>query len=338
MISEQQTLVIDSPPALAIRQTCPACGAGSLDCFYKVDNVPVHSVLLMASRQEAVNYPRGSVHLAHCSGCGFIFNQTFNPSLMEYCSRYEETQGFSETFQKFHRALAKALDERHHLKNKLVIEIGCGKGEFLALLCETTGARGLGFDPSYIEGRAGAPQQGVQFIKDFYSERYAHPSGDLICCKMTLEHIDDVAKFVKVVASSMQPNAVAFFQVPDATRVFEDFAFWDVYYEHCSYFTAGSLSRLFRSAGLAPVYIGREYDGQYLTIDATPAASGLDPVDDRDRIAGYVNEFRSKIQKQLSAWRAFIRAATARPIVVFPAAGGPKTKTVGHEDLIFRTA
>ena len=31
-----------------------------------------------------------------------------------------------------------------------MIEIGCGKGEFLTLLCETTGARGVGFDPEAV--------------------------------------------------------------------------------------------------------------------------------------------------------------------------------------------
>ena len=28
-----------------------------------------------------------------------------------------------------------------------------------------------------------------------------------------------------------------FFQVPDMSRVLRDLAFWDIYYEHCSYFT-----------------------------------------------------------------------------------------------------
>ena len=33
-------------------------------------------------------------------------------------------------------------------------------------------------------------------------------------------------------------------------RVLEEGAFWDIYYEHCSYFTLGSHARLFRRAGL----------------------------------------------------------------------------------------
>ena len=35
-----------------------------------------------------------------------------------------------------------------------------------------------------------------------------------------------------------------FVEVPDTMRILVEGAFWDVYYEHCSYFTLGSLGRL----------------------------------------------------------------------------------------------
>jgi len=65
---------------------------------------------------------------------------------------------------------------------------------------------------------------------------------------MTLEHIADTADFIKMVRGSLQdsPSTDVFFQVPDVLRVLEEEAFWDIYYEHCSYFSIGSLARLFR--------------------------------------------------------------------------------------------
>src|SRR5665213_3630088 len=92
---------------------CPACGSRDINGFYLVQDVPVHSVLLMASKEQAVSYPRGTLNLALCSSCGFIFNAAFDPEVMEYCSRYEETQGFSDTFRAFHRRLADDLNGRH---------------------------------------------------------------------------------------------------------------------------------------------------------------------------------------------------------------------------------
>ena len=68
------------------------------------------------------------------------------------------------------------------------------------------------------------------------------------------------------------PDAVVFFQVPDMKRILQERAFWDVYYEHCSYFTAGSLDRLFTRAGFDVTEVWREYGGQALMIAASPRA------------------------------------------------------------------
>ncbi len=59
-------------------QTCPTCGHTALVPFYAVKNVPVHSVLMMATREEAVTYPKGNIQLAVCRHCGFITNTTFD--------------------------------------------------------------------------------------------------------------------------------------------------------------------------------------------------------------------------------------------------------------------
>jgi hypothetical protein len=116
------------------RTTCPACGAtGSAGAFYSVRGAPVHSVLLLESREAAVNYPTGDIVLAFCPACGFVFNSAFDTALHEYSARYEATQAFSETFNTFNRRLARDLIDRFNLRGKQVLEIGCGQGEFLDL-------------------------------------------------------------------------------------------------------------------------------------------------------------------------------------------------------------
>jgi hypothetical protein len=120
-----------------------------MEVFYEVGGVPTNSCILLSTHDEAVNYPRGEIRLAFCPGCGFISNVAYDARLTEYSGRYEETQGFSPTFNSFHERLARSLVERHDLHGKELIEIGCGKGEFLKLLCDLGGNRGLGFDPGY---------------------------------------------------------------------------------------------------------------------------------------------------------------------------------------------
>ena len=214
--------------------------------------MPVNSVLLLDSRAEALKFPKGDVILGFCRSCGFIYNLAFDPNVLEYSSRYEATQSYSSSFNAFHRGLAEQLIERYDLRNKDVIEIGCGQGEFLSLLCEIGGNRGVGFDPVYNDERVEQQANGsIIFIKDFYSEKYAHFHADFVCCKMTLEHIQDTAKFVGMIGRVLEDksNVTVFFQVPDVVRILREMAFWDIYYEHCSYFSLGSLARLFRKNG-----------------------------------------------------------------------------------------
>lgn len=251
--------------------------------------------------------------LGFCQFCGFIFNTVFDPGLHEYSARYEETQGFSPTFNAFSRSLATHLIDQYNLYNKDIIEIGCGKGEFLTLLCELGQNRGVGFDPAYISERNdGKAKDQIVFIKDFYSEKYAHYQGDFVCCKMTLEHIPSTADFLDQVGFSVSKDrgTIIFFQVPDSLRILEECAYEDIYYEHCSYFCAGSLARLFQEHGLEVLKVGTEYDGQYLTIEARASSRTVTGNGYADKqlndIRGYVKDFSSRYRDKVAKWQKLL--------------------------------
>ena len=308
-MAAQQTKVMGSTQVTA-KRGCPACGASHVRSFYKVANVPVNSCVLMRSPGEAIAYPRGEIDLCFCDRCGFIFNRAFDPQLIEYSERYEETQGFSDTFNAFHKALAKLLIDRYDLHGKNLIEIGCGKGEFLTMLCELGMNRGIGFDPSYVAHRSRASKtERATFVTDFYSERYTDLEADFICCKMTLEHIPTVEKFVSMVRSVTErnPAAVVFFQVPEVTLILEQFGFWDIYYEHCSYFTPASLRSLFERCGFDVRDIWVDYGAQYLMIEATRSGKSERAApncgSETQTLAEKVDRFAKVVPAQHAAWK-----------------------------------
>ena len=299
----------------ARNEACPCCGGSKLREFFAATGVPVNSCLSLRTREEALNFPVGTVALTHCTECGFIFNAAFDPSLLEYSERYDPTQAFSETFNRWHRNLAERLVQQYELRGRKIIEIGCGKGEFLSLLCSLGANDGVGFDPAYAPSRAPEVAGGgtVRFVQDFYSEKYAEIPGDFMCCKMTLEHIAPAREFVSTVRRAVDSagDPVVFFQVPDALRILEEKAFWDIYYEHCSYYSAGSLARLFRRAGFGVVDLAREYDNQYLMIEARARlADDRDPAaaNDLEQVAQLVDRFAQELPGQLDGWRNKIRA------------------------------
>ena len=121
---------IQSEEAASQRKpVCPNCETGEMEAFYEVKGIPVHSVLLMPSRDHAVEYPKRDLKLGFCPECGFISNTVFDPTVHEYSTSCEESQGFSPTFNAFAEGLAKRWVEQYGIKGKSVLEIGCGKGE-----------------------------------------------------------------------------------------------------------------------------------------------------------------------------------------------------------------
>jgi SAM-dependent methyltransferase len=289
--------------------TCPSCGGAAVELFHREAGVPVNSCLLLATEDEARAFPRGTIALGLCHACGFISNTEFDPAVAEYSTRYEETQAFSPRFQAFEDELARRLVDRFDLRGKDVLEVGCGKGSFLLRVCELGANRGIGIDPSVVPERVHQPASGeVRFIADLYRKEHAELPADVVICRHTLEHIHDVAGFMDLLRANLAGRSATtvFFELPDTLRVLEEVAFWDVYYEHCSYFTVGSLVRLFERSGFTVLDARLDYDDQYILLEArTDEAAGrrpFGPVDQVAEVAGAVHQFQRRYQAQVAAW------------------------------------
>jgi SAM-dependent methyltransferase len=305
-------------PAGVELSVCPNCDVPGLDPFYEVSDIPAHCVMLMHTREQAVAYPRGDLRLGFCRACGFITNTLFDPALNEYSPDFEETQHFSPTFDRWARQLIDRLVRDYDIRGKQIIEIGCGKGEFLALLCEAGDNQGIGIDPGCIPGRLqGVGASRVRLIRDLYSEKYSDLPADVVCCRHTLEHIQPTRAFMQMVRRVIGPrqDTLVFLEVPDMTRVLRERAFWDIYYEHCTYLTAGSLARLFQSTGFEIIELVRDFDDQYLWITARPTDGPTTPSlaleSDLAVTAADVASFRAQAPNDVRAGRDLIRSLAA---------------------------
>ncbi len=292
--------------------TCPSCGGTGMT-FYEIDDVPVHQVKLVRSRAEALNGTKGDIHLAFCGSCGFVWNAAFDVSLMRYEEDYESTQAVSPTFNRFHDHLAHDLIERFDLHGKKIVELGCGQGEFITMLAEYGDNHGYGFD-QVIRDNSG--NERIKFIKDYYSPKYSQLRPDFVACKMTLEHVHNTGEFIRGLRATVgdHPETVVFFMIPEITRILKLAAFWDVYYEHCSYFSPGSLARTFRLAGLDPIQVWTDYADQYVLIAARPG-HGKGPVLANeaapDALLPQVRAFSERVAKDRKRWQGILREARA---------------------------
>jgi len=307
---------------------CPACGRVGLRGFYRQTGVPVNSCLLLHSGEEAMGFPTGVIHLGLCATCGFVSNTAFDPTLAEYSPRYEETQGFSRRFLEFATSLAAGWVDRYQLTGRTVLEIGCGKGEFLALMAEAGIGRGIGIDPAVKPERiASSAADRLTWLARRFTEADAALIGDAVVCRHTLEHVGPVRDFVAGLRRAIGDRSpVVLFELPDTMRVLEEGAFWDVYYEHCSYFSAGSLARLFERCGFEVLDLRTEYDDQYLVLEARPVPGGGEPtsiwpVEDVAAVGAGVDHFEAVTSRVVGEWRRRLadHAAAGETAVVWGA-------------------
>lgn len=293
--------------ANASTRRCPVCASSDLAPVIELLDVPIHCNLLWDTREDALAARRGDVRLCFCQVCGHLFNVAFDPALTAYSQQYENSLHFSPHFQEYANALAASLVARYDLHGKTIVDIGCGRGDFLALLCGIGGNRGFGFDPACPD--TSPDPERIAFVRDFYSERYASYAADFISCRHTLEHVEDPIAFLSTIRRSIgdRHDVVIFFEVPNAEFIVRNLSAWDIFYEHPSYFWQGSLRRTFEASGFEVLDQRATFDGQYLCVDARPRTVGdtlaADGGDGLTNLRIAVDMFGKRYEDMYETWR-----------------------------------
>lgn len=307
------------------RENCPVCNAEGLEPFCEIASVPVFCNVLSPTAAEARATARGDMALAVCARCGHVYNTAFRPELVAYNPEYENSLHFSPRFREYARELIADLLARHDLEGGTVVEIGCGKGEFLAELSQTAGAKGVGYDRSYDPARLGPPAANIRVVNENFGPAARPPRADLVCCRHVFEHVADPVGFLRSVRAAVTPGTPVFFEVPNALYTLEDLGIWDLIYEHCSYFSPQSLARAFAAADFAVNRIWTTFESQFLCIEARAAHAGElprgIPGPSPPDVAALARRFAAARADKLAAWSTRLGAmfAGGRQVAVWGA-------------------
>jgi len=164
----------------------------------------------------------------------------------------------------------------------LVVELGSNVGMQLELFAER-GLRVVGVDPARNLAQV-ANDRGIETIGDFFGPAVcttiARDKGlaSLVLGRQCFAHIDDVHNVLDGVDAVLAPGGMLVIEVPYLVNLLDENQFDTIFHEHQSYYSVGTLSRLFHSHGLEVVDVQRaNVHGGSVVVFASPLAAGRTP-------------------------------------------------------------
>ncbi len=295
--------------------SCPACTAFVGEPFLVRRNVPVHQNLVMATQEAALAVTRGDLEMVCCEGCGFVFNRAFDAGLLAYGDDYDNTQSHSPSFRAYMDELIRHLLEDCGVRDARIVEVGCGKGYFIReLVAADTSNVGWGFDPSYL-GEEVVLDRRLEYRREFYGPGCESIRADVVVCRHVIEHVADPHALLTTVRSALalSPRARVFFETPELGWILRNRVSWDLFYEHCSLFTPGSLRTVFEHAGFEVDQVMLTFGDQYMWLEARLGEATTDALTtDAGNTPRLAREFAEAEAEWQQGWSERLAASTGK--------------------------
>jgi hypothetical protein len=273
--------------------------------IYAVNDLPLFQNVVFETEAEALAVPTVRVMLEECESCGFVWNTAFDQSLMCYDKNYQNEQGHSDEFNKHLDQVVELLIAGGY-KEKNIVEVGCGKGVFLNKL-KLAGFRKIkGYDPAY-EGDS------KDIVADYFKRGVQTGNADLIVLRHVLEHIANPLEFLHTVAEANAYHGDIYIEVPDFDWIRREGAFWDIFNEHCNYFTIDSIKRIFNRSEVLSLF-GEQYIGIFASL------SDLKQSATTGHICNQFSSDQYDLNRRFEEYRSLLESNSSKKIVLWGAA------------------
>jgi hypothetical protein len=232
-----KTASVLTPPQLlnrvSVESFCPLCNSAAVKTFLYREHVPLLNQLSL-SQNKALQIARGTIDLAVCHTCGFIFNCAYQ---------------INDSMQ-FHPTLFDVHQDRTFPSLKLK--------DYCILKTDNQ-------DYDFNRNYAGS----ISLLNPFFELKYYNETctmeDTVLICRQIIERIPDPLTYLRNLRKSLQgTNARIVIETPAIEWILQNNSFWDISYEQCSYFSKNTLTLVCEQAGFHIEQIKDVSGGQYL--------------------------------------------------------------------------
>jgi SAM-dependent methyltransferase len=222
------------------RDTCLVCGDRLLEQpLLRYHNMPKAAQHFPAGDEIAEE--RGAdLTVCQCSACGLV---QLSDAPVPYYRDVIRAAAVSQPLQALKKSQFARLVEQYDLEGRKVIEIGCGKGEFLALW-EGLGVRAHGLEHAE-DAVAACRAQGLEVSHGYIDSAEARlPCApyDAFVLLMFLEHMPVPNGALSGIRNNLAEGAVGLVEVPNFDMMVRNRVFAEFIADHLLYFTRDTLA------------------------------------------------------------------------------------------------
>jgi len=276
---------------------CRACGNSLYDePLILLPNMPKSAQHLPDA--ESLQDDRGvDLEIAQCSGCGLI--QHCNEPV-PYYRDVIRASAFSPEMRNYREKQFADFVSSYSLKDKKILEVGCGRGEYLSVM-NSTGADAYGIENDAASVCA-CKEAGLKVQELFIGSSAVSMDDapfDAFYILNYLEHLPDIRTVLEGLTRNLTEDATGLIEVPNFDMMLRTGIFSEFISDHIFYFTKDTLSRTLGMNGFEVLRCSEVWHDYILSAEVRkrekPDLSGfeLKRTRLRNELQAYISEYGS---------------------------------------------
>lgn len=177
--------------------------------------------------------------IVQCKFCGLI---QLDNEPVTYYKEVIRASAFSEEMRKFRSNHFKSWVKEFNLTNKKILEVGCGKGEYLEILSNAgADAYGVEFSEQSVEY---CLNKNLSVTRGFLGEKISNLEGekfDGFMCLSFMEHWPEPNKVLNALLKNLNDGSIGLVEVPNFNMILEKGLYSEFISDHLLYFTKETL-------------------------------------------------------------------------------------------------
>lgn len=259
-----------------MNMTCIACGH-ALSPLMTLDDMPASAQNIPAASELAEDHPL-SLTLCQCPSCGLV---QFDTEPVDYYRDVIRAGGGTRTMTRLrHEEYARLLTamQEHHIHGRRIVEVGCGRGEFLRMWqnlaedpegaaalardqeCDPLSGQpnaaplhlvGLEHKPSLVEEANAVADKKYRVYEGFATGDVRYPEGpfDAFVQFNFLEHQPDPCDMLRNIGRNLKPQALGLITVPSFEYILRYNGYYELLRDHIANYTEFTLQKLLQDCG-----------------------------------------------------------------------------------------